>query len=231
MRRAMPTQPRGQPCTIVAVGASDCAARAPDGAILRGVRIVGPRPAVGDSAWLLHDEAGPYVQATGEASGGGAGVTILGGGGAITPGTQLHGLSDTSAHSGTLADAQAPQFAKLDGTREFTGVTIPFRAAGGVRLLFTNATTGAQCSITTDGESFVFDGKIRAPFLEAALIDAVEILVDRLRGFGVEARSLRAVGPAYDNGVIEIQVEDGRANIYTDRGALYSNKAITVASR
>lgn len=54
----------------------------------------------------------------------GTGGAVLGGGsnsGGATTVEGAHALSDTSMHTGTLADAQAPQFALLNGLRAYTG--------------------------------------------------------------------------------------------------------------
>ena len=50
---------------------------------------------------------------------------VVGGGGTRTTtgggGLEAHALSNTSLHTGTLADSQAPQFLKTDGSRALTG--------------------------------------------------------------------------------------------------------------
>jgi hypothetical protein len=110
---------------VTAVGAGTVDVQMPDGARLRGVTLAGGAK-VGQAVIVQFVDGGPTLATgTGAAAGNGAGGGLIlveggGGGGAVIGAPSPHELS-SAHHSGTLADAQAPQFLKLDGSRQMTG--------------------------------------------------------------------------------------------------------------
>jgi Concanavalin A-like lectin/glucanases superfamily len=99
--------------TVLPVGSS---------AAIKNVAYSGMPPAVGSRVYLQVINGRRTVvasAATEETSGSDSRSVVIqqsmGGGG-----LSLHALADTAIHTGTLADAQAPQFYKLDGTRSLS---------------------------------------------------------------------------------------------------------------
>lgn len=111
--------------SVIAVGYSTVDVRMSNGAIWRNVKIAG-NARKGDEIKIGFDAGKPYAM-------GGSSAAIQStassvsyipssttgsvGGGGLT----AHALSDTAIHTGSLADGQAPQFFKSDGTRPITG--------------------------------------------------------------------------------------------------------------
>lgn len=177
---------------VVEMGDTLATIQLADGSILRGVRVVGGKPAAGASVWIAWDAAGrPYIMnAGGDGSGGGGGVTITGGGVTAVPLT-AHALSDTALHTGTLADAQATQFLLLDGTRDLEGY-LGFLDTALNTVDFTVG--GNTATIESDGDVIrVLARHIEAAQFRGGSVDAPLVTAELVNSLGVQTQNLRIV--------------------------------------
>lgn len=184
------TQPKPVSATVRAVGAAVCDVTMADNTILRGLRIVGARPALGAPVWVMWDaSARPYVTATGEGGGSGGGVAVFGSV-AASDGVAPHDLDDTSIHGGVLANGQAPQFVLLDGSRAVEGY-LALQAALSI-LEFIG--TSASAKIESDGDVIRLLARVvEAAHIRGGLVDAPVVKTEFLNALGVQTQSLRFV--------------------------------------